>query len=592
MLAPHPGGRQGSQREGLRGPLTGPGHGARLSTAEGWLRNHPRRAGPPSSTGGPPPPAPVSACPTYEEVTHVRPTGSAHSTRTARPARSYPPVAAAGRRARRPRRRGRRRRAGARRDRGRLHPGRRLAGQLRGAPAAARPGHRQVRVDLVRLRREQVRRVVEFGVLPVHRLLQLDRPRALEPAGRRADPAGQRGPRPRPGGGASQGDLQRVHPDVCDVPAHRQQLLRRGQGRRRHQQFALRAVLLPGQLPAAGAAEPRHRALPGHRRLRLPAHRGPRQRAAHRPALRRLPVRHRVGAPVRRLRGTRHGQGERALLPVRLQPDRVVDQRQRVLHRHVPDRQLVLLPHLRAGRHAHLQLADRQRDPGGGQQRDDVRLRRRPVDHRRPRLLPRGVAAAHPGRQHGRRDVAELLDAGRGVRHLDRHLEPGRRHLPAHRCPQRQAPGREGRRHRGRLRSRPVERQRRHQPAVAARPHHGQHLHRHRGRQRQTPRGPGQFDGHRNPAGHLVRERGRQPAVGAPGDRQLHLHGQPQLRPGQPLQRPGRRRGERLHRGRRRGRAVDGQRRRQPDLVAELTQRRTPAITDANRYRAEEVPAR
>ncbi len=122
--------------------------------------------------------------------------------------------------------------------------------------ATARPGHHRVRLDLVRLRRGQVRGELRRCRLPGHPLLQQHRPDPLDAAGPRTDPAAQRRPRPEPGGRTPQGHLQPLDAHLCDVHAHRQQLLLGGQGRRRDQCHPLRPLRLPGQLPAARIPEP------------------------------------------------------------------------------------------------------------------------------------------------------------------------------------------------------------------------------------------------------------------------------------------------------------------------------------------------
>ena len=185
------------------------------------------------------------------------------------------------RRAHRPDRRGPGGRAGrARRHHGDLHPGRRLERHLGRRPPDARPGHRQGRLGLVRLRREQDRGEFLRHPLPVDQLLQVDRPVPLGLPGGGADRADQRRPGPEPRRGTPQGPLQLLDQHVRDVPAHRQLLLQRGEGRCGHQQHAVRRVHVPGQLPAARPPEPGHRPLPGHRRLGLSALGGPGRRAA------------------------------------------------------------------------------------------------------------------------------------------------------------------------------------------------------------------------------------------------------------------------------------------------------------------------
>jgi hypothetical protein len=61
-----------------------------------------------------------------------------------------------------------------------------------------------------------------------------------------------------------------------------------GRGGRCREPHALRPVHLPRRLAAARVPEPRPRPVPGHERHRLPAHRGPGQRPAHRRAVRQL----------------------------------------------------------------------------------------------------------------------------------------------------------------------------------------------------------------------------------------------------------------------------------------------------------------
>lgn len=73
---------------------------------------------------------------------------------------------------------------------------------------------------------------------------------------------------------AAQGHLQRLDQEVRPVHAHRQQQLRRGQGRRRDGRLRLRVVHVPGELPAPGLPEPRPRALQGRRRERILTNRG------------------------------------------------------------------------------------------------------------------------------------------------------------------------------------------------------------------------------------------------------------------------------------------------------------------------------
>jgi hypothetical protein len=177
------------------------------------------------------------------------------------------------------------------RGHGDLHDGRRTNRPERQHPAVARARHRQGRRHLVRLRRGQDRQDVGGHVVRGHHLLHLDRPGELELPGPGPEQAEQRGSGTEPDRGAAEGHLQQVDQHVRDVHAHRQHQLRRGQGRCGHEQHAVRPVHLPGQLPADGQPQPGHRPVPGHRRHRLPAERGPQQRPAHLQAVRRLPLR-------------------------------------------------------------------------------------------------------------------------------------------------------------------------------------------------------------------------------------------------------------------------------------------------------------
>ena len=121
----------------------------------------------------------------------------------------------------------------------------------------------------------------------------------------------------------------------------------------------------------------------------VPAQRGPGQRPAHRPALRRLPLGD--AAPVARcpagLRGARHGQGRRPVLPARLAPDRLGHQRQRVRQRDLAVRPLDLFQDFApAGTNTYnSQTANIITVQGT---RHDLHLRGRPVDHLGSRASP------------------------------------------------------------------------------------------------------------------------------------------------------------------------------------------------------------
>lgn len=90
--------------------------------------------------------------------------------------------------------------------------------------------------------------------------------------------------------------------------------------------------------------------------------------------------------------------------------------RQRLRDRHLALRLLVVLPHPGASGHQDVQHADREHHPGPRHFSHHLHLRGRPLEHRRPRFLPVGVAPAEPQRDDGDRWLVELLDARRGSR--------------------------------------------------------------------------------------------------------------------------------------------------------------------------------
>lgn len=105
-----------------------------------------------------------------------------------------------------------------------------------------------------------------------------------------------------------------------------------------------------------------------------------------------------------------HGQGRRHLLPLRLAPDRLVDQRQPVRDRHLPHGHLVVLAQFRAVRHQDVRLADNLHPAHHRLRHDQLRLHGRPVELRQPQRLAVHLAAARHQRNHRVDRLPGLVD--------------------------------------------------------------------------------------------------------------------------------------------------------------------------------------